>query len=166
MVSIVTKCRGDDLGGASWARQYAGWRPRSPREFRTRRPAPSEGPAAPTAGWRLRGESWSRAMKTKPLNGCLAKSRTIPTRATEAQDRSDERHDHDRPMRRRRLFPTADPREKRGDMPSRCRSREEALYKVPLPERGRGEITPRTPPPRSRQPAEALPNPVTRPPSI
>jgi hypothetical protein len=78
-------------------------------------------------------------MKTKPLNGCLAKSRTISTRATEAQDRSDERHDHDRPMRRRRLFPTADPRGKRGDMPSRCQSREKALYKVPLPERGQGD---------------------------
>jgi hypothetical protein len=77
-------------------------------------------------------------MKTKPLNGCLAKSRMISTRATEAQDRSDERHDHDRPMRRRRLFPTADPRQKRGDMPSRCRSREKALYNLPLPERGRG----------------------------
>jgi hypothetical protein len=51
-------------------------------------------------------ESWSRAMKTRPLNGCLAKSRTVPTRAAEAQDRSDERHDHDQPMRGRRPFPT------------------------------------------------------------
>jgi hypothetical protein len=46
-------------------------------------------------------------METKPLNGCLAKSRIVPTRAAEAQDRSDERHDHDRPMRGRRPFPTA-----------------------------------------------------------
>jgi hypothetical protein len=52
-------------------------------------------------------EGWSRPKEMKPLNGCLAKSRMVPTRATEAQDRCDERHDHDRPMRRRRLFPTA-----------------------------------------------------------
>jgi hypothetical protein len=45
-------------------------------------------------------------METKPLNGCLAKSRTVPTRAAEAQDRSDERHDHVQPMRGRRPFPT------------------------------------------------------------
>jgi hypothetical protein len=50
-------CRGDDLWGAPRARQYAGWRPRSPHGFITRRPAPTEGPAAPAAGWRLhRGE--------------------------------------------------------------------------------------------------------------
>jgi hypothetical protein len=28
-------------------------------------------------------ESRSRAMKTKPLNGCLAESKTVPTRAAE-----------------------------------------------------------------------------------
>jgi hypothetical protein len=39
-------------------------------------------------------ESWNRAMKTKPLNGCLAKSRMAPIGAAGAQDRSDERHDH------------------------------------------------------------------------
>jgi hypothetical protein len=51
-------------------------------------------------------ESWSRAMGTKPLNGCLAKSRTVPTRAAGAQDRSDEHHDHVQPMSDRRPFPT------------------------------------------------------------
>jgi hypothetical protein len=50
-------------------------------------------------------------------------------------------------------------------MPSRCRPRGKALYKVSLPEQGQ-KMTPRTPPPRSRQPAEALPKPVTRPPPI
>jgi hypothetical protein len=39
-------------------------------------------------------ENWSRAMKTKLLNGCLAKSRMAPTRAAGVQDGSDERHDH------------------------------------------------------------------------
>jgi hypothetical protein len=39
-------------------------------------------------------------------------------------------------------------------MPSRCWSREKALYKVPLPEQGQG-MTPKTPPPRSRQPAKS-----------
>jgi cytochrome c5 len=50
----ILACRGDDLWGAPRAGQYAGWRPRSPHGFRTRRPAPPEGPAAPAAGWRLR----------------------------------------------------------------------------------------------------------------
>jgi hypothetical protein len=45
-------------------------------------------------------------MKTKLPNGCLAKSRMIPTRAAGAQDGSDERHDHAQPMRERRPFPT------------------------------------------------------------
>jgi hypothetical protein len=61
--------------------------------------------------------------------------------------------------------PRRDPRQKRGDMPSRCRPRGKALYKVPLPEQGQ-RIMPRMPPPRSRQPAESLPKPVTRPPPI
>jgi hypothetical protein len=51
-------------------------------------------------------ENWSRAMKTKLLNGCLAKSRTTPTRAAGAQDGSDERHDRVQPMSDRRPFPT------------------------------------------------------------
>jgi hypothetical protein len=55
--SPATSCRGDDLGGALWARQRVGWRPRSPHGFSMRKPAPPEGPAAPVAGWRLhRGE--------------------------------------------------------------------------------------------------------------
>jgi hypothetical protein len=44
-------CHGDDLGGTPWAEQYAGWRPRSPHGFSTRRLAPPEGPAVPAAGW-------------------------------------------------------------------------------------------------------------------
>jgi hypothetical protein len=35
-MNAITWCRGDDLGGAPRASQYAGWRPRSPHEFRTR----------------------------------------------------------------------------------------------------------------------------------
>jgi hypothetical protein len=45
-------------------------------------------------------------METKLPNGCLAKSRTAPTRPSGAQNRSDERHDHVQPMRDRRPFPT------------------------------------------------------------
>jgi hypothetical protein len=45
-------------------------------------------------------------METNLSNGCLAKSRTAPTRPTGAQSRSDERHDHAQPMRDRRPFPT------------------------------------------------------------
>jgi hypothetical protein len=49
--------RGDDLWGAPRAGQYAGWYPRSPHGFSTRRPAPLKGLAVPEAGWRLhRGE--------------------------------------------------------------------------------------------------------------
>jgi hypothetical protein len=61
--------------------------------------------------------------------------------------------------------PRRDLRQRGGDMPSRCRSREKTLDKVSLPEQGQ-KMTPRTPPPRSRQPAESPPKPVTRPPSI
>jgi hypothetical protein len=61
--------------------------------------------------------------------------------------------------------PRRDTRRKGRDMPSRCRPRGKALYKVPLPEQGQ-KMMPRTSPPRSRQPAEPLPKPVTRPPSI
>jgi hypothetical protein len=45
-------------------------------------------------------------METKHPNGCLAKSRTAPTRPTGVQSRSDERHDHVQPIRDRRPFPT------------------------------------------------------------
>jgi hypothetical protein len=38
-------------------------------------------------------ENWSRAMKTKLPNGCLAESGLAPTRAAVAKDGSDERHD-------------------------------------------------------------------------
>jgi hypothetical protein len=51
-------------------------------------------------------EDWSWAMETKLPNGCLAKSGTTPTRPSGAQNRSDEHHDHVRPMRDRRPFPT------------------------------------------------------------
>jgi hypothetical protein len=51
-------------------------------------------------------EDWSRAMETKHPNGCLAKSKTAPTRPIGAQSRSDERHDHVQPIRDRRPFPT------------------------------------------------------------
>jgi hypothetical protein len=99
-------------------------------------------------------ENWSGAMKTKLPNGCLAKSRLAPTGATEAKDgvttglSQSEIEDP---------FPRRDPRQKRRDMPFRCRSRGKALYKAPLSEQGQ-KITPRTPPPRSRQPAKSLPN--------
>jgi hypothetical protein len=51
-------------------------------------------------------ENRSRAMKTKLSNGCLAESRLATTRATEAKDGSDERHDQPQPISDRRPFPT------------------------------------------------------------
>jgi hypothetical protein len=67
-------------------------------------------------------------MKTKPLNGCRTESRTVPTRTAEAQDRSDERHDHDRPMRGRRLFPTVGSEAK------------ERGYALQMPAQGKGTL--------------------------
>ena len=73
-------------------------------------------------------ENWSRAMKTKLLNGCLAKSRMAPTRAAGAQDGSDERHDHVQPMRDRRPFPT---------MGSEAK---EKGYALQMPAQGKGTL--------------------------
>jgi hypothetical protein len=67
-------------------------------------------------------------MKTKPLNGCLAKNRMAPTRATEAQDRSDERHDHVQPMSDRGLFPTTGSKA------------EERGYALQMPAEGKGTL--------------------------
>jgi hypothetical protein len=106
----------------------AGWRPRSPRDFSMRRPAPPKGPAAPAAGWHSAEENWSRAMKTKLPDGCLAKSRLASTRAAGVQDGSDECHDHDQPMRGRRPFPT---------MGSEA---EEKGYALWMPAQGKGTL--------------------------
>jgi hypothetical protein len=102
-------------------------------------------------------ENWSRAMKTKLPNGCLAESRLAPTRATEAKDGVTPAMTGLSQSEIEDPSPRRDPRQKRRDMPSRCRPGGKALYKVRLSERGE-KITPRTPPPRSRQPAESLPN--------
>jgi hypothetical protein len=136
----------------------AGWRPRSLHGFSTRRPAPSEGSAAPAADWRLhRGEpepgdedkslptavspkvGRPRQERQRPRTGVMSATTGLSQSATEDPS------------------PRWDPRQKGGDMPPRCRSGEKALYKVPLPERGQ-RIMPRTLPPRSRQPAKSLSN--------
>jgi hypothetical protein len=136
----------------------AGWRPRSLHNLSTRRLALSEGPAALATGWRLhRGEpelgeedkslptavspkvGWPRQERQRLRTGVMSATTGLSQSATEDPS------------------PRRDPRQKGGDMPPRCRSGEKALYKVPLPEQGQ-RITPRTPPPRSRQPAESLPN--------
>jgi hypothetical protein len=67
-------------------------------------------------------------MKTKHLNGCLAKSRMAPTGAAGAQDGSDERHDHVQPMRDRRPFPT---------MGSEAK---EKGYALQMPAQGKGTL--------------------------
>jgi hypothetical protein len=51
-------------------------------------------------------ENWSQAMKMKLPNGCLVKSGLAPTRATEAKDGSDERHDQVQPISNQGPFPT------------------------------------------------------------
>jgi hypothetical protein len=102
-------------------------------------------------------ENRSRTMKTKLPNGCLAKSRMAPTGATEAKDGMTSATTGLSLSEIEDPAPQRDPRQKRRDMPSRCRPGGKALYKVPFLEQGQ-KITPRTPPPRSRQPAESLPN--------
>jgi hypothetical protein len=67
-------------------------------------------------------------MRTKPLNGCLAKSRTVPTRAAGAQDRSDERHDHVQPMSDRGPFPMTESKAK------------ESGYALQMPAQGKGTL--------------------------
>jgi hypothetical protein len=101
-------------------------------------------------------ENRSRAMKTKLPNGCLAKSRLAPTGSTEAKDRMTPATTGLSQSEIECPSPRRDPRQKRRDMPSRCRPGGKALYKVPLSEQGQ-KIRPRTPPP-SRQPAEVSPN--------
>jgi hypothetical protein len=73
-------------------------------------------------------EDWSRAMKTKLLQRLSRQKQTAPTRPAEAQDKSDERHDHDRPMRDRRPFPT---------MGSEAKDRGYALQ---MPAQGKGTL--------------------------
>jgi hypothetical protein len=150
-------CRGDDLGGAPRAGQYAGWRPRSLHGISMRRPAPPEGPAAPAAGWRLHRGELELGDEDKASQWPSGQNQVGPDRSDRGQGRGDARHDRPQPMRDRRPFPTTGFEAKVKDMPSRCRPRGKALYKVPLPEQGR-KITPRTPPPRSRQPAESSSN--------
>jgi hypothetical protein len=136
----------------------AGSRPRSPHGSRMRRPAPPEGPAAPAAGWRLHrgepepgGEDKSLPMGVSPKVGWPRQERQRPrTGVTSATTGLSQSAIKDSSPRR-------DPRQKGGDMPPRCRFRGKALYKAPLSEQGQ-RIMPRTPPPRSRQPAKPLPN--------
>jgi hypothetical protein len=52
----------------------------------------------------------------------------IPTRAAEAQDESDERHDHVQPMRERRPFPTTGSEAK------------EKGYALQMPAQGKGTL--------------------------
>jgi hypothetical protein len=140
------------------AELYAGWHLRSLHGSKMRRPAPPEGPAAPTADWRFyRGEpepgdedkippttvspkvGWPRQERQRPRIGVT--SATTSLSQSVIKDPS----------------PRRDPRQKGGNMPPRCRSRGKALYKAPLSEQGQ-RMMPRTPPRRSRQPAESLPN--------
>jgi hypothetical protein len=136
----------------------AGWHSRSPHGPRTRRPAPSEGPAAPAAGWRFRrgepepgDEDKSPPMAVSPKVGRPRQERQRPRTGVMSATTGLSQSAIKDPSPRR------DPRQKGGDMPLRCRFRGKALYKVPLSEQGQ-RITLRTPPRRSRQPAEMLPN--------
>jgi hypothetical protein len=66
-------------------------------------------------------ENRGRAMKTKLPNACLAKSRLAPTGATEAKDGMTPATTGLSQSEIKGLSPRRDPRQKRRDMPSRCR---------------------------------------------
>jgi hypothetical protein len=117
-----TPCRGDDL----WAHHGL-----------SNMPAGVPGvPATPTREDRHRPkgrlrqqpvgdsteENQSRAVKTKLPNGCLAKSRLAPIRATEAKDGMTPATTGLSQSEIEGPSPRRDPRQKRRDMPSRCRS--------------------------------------------
>jgi hypothetical protein len=116
-----------------------GWRPGSLHGFSTRRPTPPEGPAAPAAGWRFRrGEpepgdedkspptaispkvGWPRQERQRPMTGVT--SATTGLSQSAIKDPS----------------PRRDPRQKGGDMPSRCRSGGRRFIKRPCQSKGRG----------------------------
>jgi hypothetical protein len=67
-------------------------------------------------------------MKTKLPNGCLARSKMAPTKAAEAQDMSDERHDHVQLMSDQRPFPTTGSKAK------------EKGYALQMPAQGKGTL--------------------------
>jgi hypothetical protein len=107
----------------------AGWRPRSLHGSRIRRPAPPEGPAVPTAGWRLhRGEPEpGDEDKSPPTAGSpkvawprqeRQRQRTGVTNATTELDQSAIKDPS----------PRKDPRQKGGHMPPRCRSTGERCF--------------------------------------
>jgi hypothetical protein len=104
--ALRTECRGDDLGGAPRAGQYAGWRPRSPHGFSTRRPAPPEGLAAPAAGWRLHRGELEPGDEDKVSQWLSGRKQVGPDRSDRSQGWGDARHDRPQPMRDRRPFPT------------------------------------------------------------
>jgi hypothetical protein len=52
-------------------------------------------------------EDRSRVMETKLLQRLSRQKRNGPDKSSRGADRSDERHDHDQPMRGRGSFPTA-----------------------------------------------------------
>jgi hypothetical protein len=79
-------------------------------------------------------ENRSRAMKTKLPNGCLAKSRLALIGATEAKDGMTPATIGLSQSEIEDPSPRQDLRQKRRDMPSRCRPGGKALYKVPLSE--------------------------------
>jgi hypothetical protein len=122
------RCRGDDLGGAPQAGQYAGWRPRSPHGFSTRRPAPPEEPAAPAAGWRLHRGELEPGYEDKVSQRLSGQKQVGPDRSDRGQGRGDAHPDRPQPMSDRRPFPT---------MGSEAK---EKGYALQMPAQGKGTL--------------------------
>jgi hypothetical protein len=103
----------------------------------------------------------SRRRRRNSSNDCFTKSGTAPTRSTEAGDKRDASHARPPPISGQDPPPRKDPRQSRGDMPRRCRSKGKRHFiKLPASDREPedGGATSRPRPQRSRQRGSRPPN--------
>jgi hypothetical protein len=103
----------------------------------------------------------SRRIQRNSSNRCFTKSSVAPTRSTEAGDKRDASHARPPPTNGQDPPPRKDPRQSRGYMPQRCRSKGKRHF-IKLPaSRQRAEDdrpTLRPQPRRSQQPGSRTPN--------
>jgi hypothetical protein len=79
----------------------------------------------------------SRRRRRNPSNGCFTKSSLAPTRSTEAGDKHDTSHARPLPINGQEPSPRKDPRQSKGHMPRRCRSKGKRHFiKLPSSDKG------------------------------
>jgi hypothetical protein len=103
----------------------------------------------------------SRRRRRNSSNGCFTKSGTAPTRSTKVGDKRDASHARPPPTNGQDPPPRKDPRQSRGHVPRRCRSKGKRHFiKLPASDREPeyGGPTSRPRPWRSRQPGSRPPN--------